>query len=240
MIGGIVPPLMCLTEDVNGNGMNGDYNCDMIACPSGTWSPTGRATPRPLQHNLSDKKGHHTCKPCRSTGSKFIARTSCNGLQMFDEIPRPDSTSDMLGVDLILSIVSLIATIIILTLCIIVRHRRFVGDENMQMHLAFRDADNDGSDTDSYQTECTGTSSIHLKKLDPDEESFAKDDIFSEHYSVDTATVKSSSTPLMSIGEEIVDNDVDISTSGRQSISSTDSEEVKRLNAELWLDVPSI
>jgi len=240
MIGGIIPPLMCLTGDVNGNGMNGDYNCDMIACPSGTWSPSGRATPRPLQHSLSDKNGHHTCKPCRSTGSRFIGRTACNGLHIFDEKHRSDSASDMLGVDLILSIASLIATIIILTLCIIVRHRRFVGDENVQMHLAFRDADNDGSDTESYQTECTGTSSIHLKKLDPDEESVAKDDIFVENYPDDVDTVKSSHSPLMSIGEDIQDNGIDVSTSRRQSYSSTDSDEPKRLNPELWLDVPSI
>ncbi len=34
---GDVPPMLCLTGDINGNGENGYFNCDTIACPSGTW-----------------------------------------------------------------------------------------------------------------------------------------------------------------------------------------------------------
>ena len=36
-IGGFVPPTLCLTGDINENGLYGKFLCDTIACPVGTF-----------------------------------------------------------------------------------------------------------------------------------------------------------------------------------------------------------
>jgi len=63
---GIVPPLLCLVEELNGNGDKGAFYCDRIACPAGTYSARGF------------RQGGHgaTCLPCHD-GSPFIAQKSC-------------------------------------------------------------------------------------------------------------------------------------------------------------------
>ena len=76
-LGGIVPPMLCLTGDINGNGMNNDYNCDMISCPAGTWSAIGRASPAEIRNGRPYRE--HSCKPCKKSysflGSRFCDRT---------------------------------------------------------------------------------------------------------------------------------------------------------------------
>mmetsp|Transcript_36500 Transcript_36500/g.44619 ORF Transcript_36500/g.44619 Transcript_36500/m.44619 type:complete len:534 (-) Transcript_36500:12-1613(-) len=43
LLSGPVPPEVCRNVGVNGNGENGDLNCDVIACAVGTYSRTGNA-----------------------------------------------------------------------------------------------------------------------------------------------------------------------------------------------------
>eukprot|EP00594_Rhizosolenia_setigera_P016419 CAMPEP_0178963884 /NCGR_PEP_ID=MMETSP0789-20121207/15307_1 /TAXON_ID=3005 /ORGANISM="Rhizosolenia setigera, Strain CCMP 1694" /LENGTH=562 /DNA_ID=CAMNT_0020648473 /DNA_START=36 /DNA_END=1724 /DNA_ORIENTATION=+ len=61
---GIVPHELCKKEGINGNGNNGSFSCDMIACSSGYYSATGRAS--------TGKK----CVPCKEGGS-FLGSKVC-------------------------------------------------------------------------------------------------------------------------------------------------------------------
>ncbi len=234
-IKGVIPPMLCLTGDINGNGEDGDFNCDMIACPKGTWSSIGRATPRSLHIKGGlETKDRHICKPCHGSTSDYIASTSCKGLHM---LGGPRDETENLDANLILSITTLVISLTVLTICIIIRFRRGVEDDNGQIHLIFRDTDND-SDTESYDTECTGASSIHLKKLDPEEDAMVKDD--ATNYSEDSQHRHSLQLTPISEMQEIYDADDKRNLSREQSMTSLDSRESKRQNPELWLDVPSV
>lgn len=59
---GIVPPGLC-QKRVNGNGANGVFDCNLVACPAGTYSNTGRADDR-------------TCTPC-DYGLPYLGKKSC-------------------------------------------------------------------------------------------------------------------------------------------------------------------
>lgn len=68
-IRGIIPPKLCLTG-INGNGHNGDYNCDHIACPEGRYSPSGR----------KDLKQKHECLPCPHNNPEVLGYKACRKL----------------------------------------------------------------------------------------------------------------------------------------------------------------
>ncbi len=76
-IEGIVPPMLCLTGDINGNGINGDFSCDFVACPSGTWSEIGRASPFTFQEGRK-RKQEYTCQPCKKSHT-FLGSKTCGG-----------------------------------------------------------------------------------------------------------------------------------------------------------------
>lgn len=69
---GFVPPMLCLTGDINGNGENGDFNCDTVACSLGTWSPTGRATHMASREAALDRT---ECEPCEA--AKYLGSKHC-------------------------------------------------------------------------------------------------------------------------------------------------------------------
>lgn len=62
---GPLPPLLCQTEGINGNGENGVMSCDVITCASGTWFADGR----------SAAPGRH-CLPCGDV--QYLGQSSCN------------------------------------------------------------------------------------------------------------------------------------------------------------------
>ncbi len=66
-IRGIVPPRLCLEAGINQNGEGGDFNCDHIVCPGGTYSPSGRRDPI---------KGHE-CLPCQYNNPEVLGMKSC-------------------------------------------------------------------------------------------------------------------------------------------------------------------
>mmetsp|Transcript_17250 Transcript_17250/g.26702 ORF Transcript_17250/g.26702 Transcript_17250/m.26702 type:complete len:666 (-) Transcript_17250:66-2063(-) len=62
---GVVPPMLCLKGNINGNGAGGEYKCDRILCSEGTWSSIGRASPEGTG-----------CSVC-PVGAEFLGTTSC-------------------------------------------------------------------------------------------------------------------------------------------------------------------
>lgn len=73
-IDGVVPPLLCLKGGINDNGNNNDFNCDIISCPAGTWSPIGRATTLELINGKRVRE--HSCEPCKKSHT-FLGSREC-------------------------------------------------------------------------------------------------------------------------------------------------------------------
>lgn len=73
---GFVPPMFCLAGNVNGNGMDGQFNCDSIACPVGTYNDYGRMV---LEYNELGEVSHRDeCIPCKDSEASYIGATQCN------------------------------------------------------------------------------------------------------------------------------------------------------------------
>jgi len=61
---GIVPTELCKKEGINGNGKGGAFGCDLIVCPMGFYSDTGRA--------MDGKR----CLPCKA-GTSYLGSKVC-------------------------------------------------------------------------------------------------------------------------------------------------------------------
>lgn len=75
---GYVPPTLCLTGDINGNGLDGEFKCDVIACKAGTYNNYGHAV-------IGDEETIE-CMPCTKGYFKddfksemYIGSKTCNG-----------------------------------------------------------------------------------------------------------------------------------------------------------------
>eukprot|EP00581_Thalassiosira_minuscula_P009341 CAMPEP_0183705312 /NCGR_PEP_ID=MMETSP0737-20130205/2454_1 /TAXON_ID=385413 /ORGANISM="Thalassiosira miniscula, Strain CCMP1093" /LENGTH=780 /DNA_ID=CAMNT_0025932449 /DNA_START=137 /DNA_END=2479 /DNA_ORIENTATION=+ len=69
-IRGIVPPLLCMMEELNGNGKDNVFYCDRIACPMGTYNSHG------YHHGVDGEE----CKPCYDE-TPFIAQKACKNVR---------------------------------------------------------------------------------------------------------------------------------------------------------------
>lgn len=67
-IRGIVPNTLCLKAFVNGNGEQGEYTCDKIACPAGTYSHKG-------YHDADD---FSECFKCLDDSAEFLGLKTCH------------------------------------------------------------------------------------------------------------------------------------------------------------------
>lgn len=68
-IKGIIPHTLCTKGGINGNGKNGNFDCDLVQCPPNYYSPIGRATEE------------HNCRPCyHGRGTPFIGSRKCSSL----------------------------------------------------------------------------------------------------------------------------------------------------------------
>lgn len=74
-IRGIVPPKLCDKPGLNGNGSQGSYGCNKIACPIGTYSPSGREREGelclPCHHNNAEVLGNNSCRKVGIGSSAF-------------------------------------------------------------------------------------------------------------------------------------------------------------------------
>ena len=71
---GFIPPMLCLTGDINNNGNNGDYNCNKIACSIDSWSEIGRATAEGIYEAGTNER--YECIPCPG-GAPFLGSKTC-------------------------------------------------------------------------------------------------------------------------------------------------------------------
>ena len=84
-IQGVVPPLICIKDGVNGNGYGPDgidfnlrYACENIVCPRGTYSSAGRAV---IPETLED--AGIQCKPCYDKQASFyLGRNHCTDISV--------------------------------------------------------------------------------------------------------------------------------------------------------------
>lgn len=65
---GLVPKSLCGKAGVNGNGQDGVFSCQKIACQLGSYSPSGRG---------GGVDGE--CLPCIKQQDQYLASTSCGG-----------------------------------------------------------------------------------------------------------------------------------------------------------------
>jgi Leucine-rich repeat (LRR) protein len=72
---GIVPPLLCNMNKVNGNGENGIFECTNIVCPVGTFNEAGRGD----------------CRICNDEKSLFLGSATCGSIHEGTPVPTPNS-----------------------------------------------------------------------------------------------------------------------------------------------------
>ena len=246
--------MLCQKGDINGNGFNGDFNCDNIACPPGTWSSIGRATPRGRE--LDEGEEIHECKPCHKHERGFIGSLECSrvhvigddgeGISGLREVVAPDGNL-LLGLVVLCGVIGVLATIVLF------RARKVT--RQIEPALRYQDAERGGgSDTDSYYTEATDAQSVHLTKLDDfsvqteDDETSRTGpldsglDGFEAQSGLDGLEPPNDDGSLeggISVNEETLDV-AQISTSSGTAAAPPTSESSTRQKSELWLDVPSM
>ena len=234
---GFIPPMLCLTGDINGNGMNGDFNCDVVACSPGTWSPIGRASPRGM--HSEDGKPIYECRPCHNERSGLIGSKVCGGVHVV--LGDHKSVTDIIegGGDIMVTIATLCAAVGILAAFIVYRTmktRMRALDQTAPLAFSDRERGGGGSDTDSYFTDATDTNSVCLTKLDP----FDEQSMYTENDEFVDISVSSGSNGLeLSPVDEESDEDSSNGIRGENS-SQRICQVARPRSVELWLDVPSI
>lgn len=112
-LSGVVPPLLCIKEQVNGNGVgpqdvdfNRIYSCDNFACPRGTYSSIGRA----IIPQGADDPGVE-CAPCfDSDAALYLGSDKCTdvtiaGMQLRKEDIMQDAVKSISALVLVAGVV---------------------------------------------------------------------------------------------------------------------------------------
>jgi len=126
-IKGIVPPMLCLKGGVNGNGDNGDYNCERIACPAATFSPTGR-----------ESSSGEMCMPCMDNNANMLGMKTCEALAIAKPFDARGSDSGISVSGLVGLTVSVVVFFIAATFFVALRmnkRRRLRGEEVPQEEM---------------------------------------------------------------------------------------------------------
>jgi hypothetical protein len=238
--------MLCVTGDINGNGFNGDFNCDLIACSAGTWSPIGRATP---QH-MGKENGFemHECRPCHKHSSGFLGAVECGTTHELGG-ERLRGSTIVSGEGNAILILAILCSFVGTLAAFIVYRTRKIRQHELERNINLRhDA---GFDTESHCTEATDAHSVFLTKLDPgDDKSVQTEEsgtgttiahssglagfemiMLSEH----DETLSVESVSLVSATSSRGSN----ASRQRSSIGSRPRQSTKG-QSELWLDVPSI
>lgn len=156
---GVVPPLLCIKEGVNGNGIGlegtTDFNrfaCENVVCPRGTYSSIGRAS-------LPENKGEDgiQCLPCYDDQAAFyLGRDKCTDVSIAGlQIRR----ADIRGV-LIKSIPIILALPFLAMSFWMLKHRRKPSSPT-----TFRDDDNNVAGRNNDDSGDRSQSSIPLQSF---------------------------------------------------------------------------
>ena len=112
---GVVPPLLCIKEGVNGNGVgppNTDisllYACENIVCPRGTYSSMGRAS---LPNNVDDDGIQ--CLPCYDDyATLYMGREICTDIFIFGmQLRRVDAVKRASSITLVFTVLCIMCII---------------------------------------------------------------------------------------------------------------------------------
>lgn len=241
---GMIPPMLCHKDDINGNGINGSFNCDLIACSPGTWSPVGRATPTFLEQGPGFEA--HECHLCYEHTMGFLGAVECGNTHPLDHETLRGVTGVAGEVDIVLTLTILCSFVGILTAYIICRNRKM----RQQLQRNANSRDNSGFDTDSYCTEATDAHSVLITKLG------LGDDTSVQSEESGTGIASEFGTGLESLEMvAIIERNEDLVVEPESVLSTrykpieTLSESSNRLSggkfskhdqSDLWIDVPSI
>jgi len=245
---GMIPPMLCHEGDINGNGINGSFNCDLIACSPGTWSPIGRATPAGMEEETGFEV--HECRPCHKHGAGFLGAVECGNKHLLDRTTLRGSNDLSTGTGGIILTLAILCSFVGTLVAFIIYRTRKMRQVGLQRNVNLRR--NDGFDTDSYCTEATDAHSVSLTKLHLGDDTSVQTEesgtgtagIFgtgleglematlSEHY--DDLSVESES--MLSTRSKSRE-----SLSGKPGRSNgfSGGRSVKEDQSDLWLDVPS-
>lgn len=125
-IRGVVPPKLCLEDGINGNGRDGQYRCDRIACPIGMFSPTGRSLV-----GSSDS----ICQFCFDE-IQFLGSKTCDTTFYLGSAPKNKKGLGMSGTMAItVSVVSMVVAIGVLIVMRQTRKNRMIMDESDQVPM---------------------------------------------------------------------------------------------------------
>lgn len=93
---GDVPTMLCQAGDINGNGRDGIFQCDVIACSEGTYSPSGFA-------EGIEGLAFRACLPCRT--NTYIATKYCNSGFSISKVMDSETVGSSNGYVLVIIIV---------------------------------------------------------------------------------------------------------------------------------------
>ena len=153
-IRGIIPPLLCMMEELNGNGEDNVFYCDRIACPEGTYNTFG------FHHGVNGE----TCQPCYDM-TPFIAQKTCKRthppMSHLVELAKEESEKmgvspgTGLGIFVAISIVAIGLTALTMSyLPTFLRHRQRKwyerGDVDSDKSYSYNDEEEDDDDAADY------------------------------------------------------------------------------------------
>jgi Leucine-rich repeat (LRR) protein len=151
----VVPPMLCLKQGINGNGQNGDYNCQRIACPAGTFSPSGM---------MAGDYGEFFCVPCEDEDANFLGRKQCATIGAHAQSAEGDKLGlDVLGFLNFLVVLSAIG--IAVGVFIFIRMRR----EKYSRGEAIPQRDDDGGANEPTVFNSAGISSLPYSDSEGDQ-----------------------------------------------------------------------
>jgi len=83
-IRGMVPPSLCRQQGVNGNGEDGEFSCERIACPMGFYSDSG--------NGVTPGTNGPQCKPC-AYGGVYLGTKVCSAANAILPIQNKHATA---------------------------------------------------------------------------------------------------------------------------------------------------
>lgn len=239
---GFVPPMLCLTGNVNGNGVP-QFHCDYVACPAGTFNEFGR--------QVTFENGHTSqCIPCldfeaTDVTKSFIGATSCDfpGSGMVSTMSGNGGGAAVGGTFLFFLVIGILAGFILM-------RRRQSKREDIDRNFTMEEQHLDPATSDDYDYEFDVHAQDSVDAILAKNEKTSFDDMWEGNKRSDSPEVQRPepaevSSPPHGASSSSGNNSDGSSTGGgdkhgnsgvnrRHAVKRQDSDD------ELWLDVPKI